>query len=81
MGRVNKLNGYDKSKAFSQLRTEVGGKSDFVDLKMMMMGTMIPSFLKAAKPFRKYETTAAVAAPQQLRRNAKEPLRWVFIFL
>ena len=23
------------------------------------MGTMIPSFLKAAKPFRKYETTAA----------------------
>ena len=26
---------------------------------MMMMGTMIPSFLKAAKPFRKYETTAA----------------------
>ena len=58
---------------------EVGGKSDFVDLKMMMMGTMIPSFLKAAKPFRKYETTAAVAAPQ-LRRNAKEPLRWVFIF-
>ena len=59
---------------------EVGGKSDFVDLKMMMMGTMIPSFLKAAKPFRKYETTAAVAAPQ-LRRNAKEPLRWVFIFL
>ena len=41
------------------MTTEVGGKSDFVDLKMMMMGTMIPSFLKAAKPFRKYETTAA----------------------
>ena len=46
-------------------KTEVGAKPDFVDSKMMMMGTMIPSFLRAAKPFRKYETTAASAQHQR----------------
>ena len=53
------------SRAYPKNGTEVGAKPDFVDSKMMMMGTMIPSFLRAAKPFRKYETTAASAQHQR----------------